>query len=149
MHSNEPNFKISCGHCGKTFQKFESYKSHIRRKHQELKSVEVREQDEPNEPSYVGIVDVNKESKTGLNYIENMTRFIALFILKTKEKNQLSQTVMASIMQNTQSLVEESLEVLKGEVRSCLIQNGIDVSSIEGLKEVLQEPGMFSKAIPH
>ena len=32
-HSNEPNFSISCGECGQSFRKFESFKSHVRRKH--------------------------------------------------------------------------------------------------------------------
>ena len=33
LHSNEPNFMISCGHCNQSFRKFESFKSHLRRKH--------------------------------------------------------------------------------------------------------------------
>jgi hypothetical protein len=43
--------------------------------------------------------------------VPSMTRFIALFLLKTKEENRLTQQVLDSIMNNTETLVEQSLDV--------------------------------------
>ena len=38
--------------------------------------------------------------------VENLTRFLALFILKTKETNQLSQQAMNAIIANTEDIVD-------------------------------------------
>ena len=35
VHSNEPNFTISCTYCGQVFKKYSSYKSHLDRKHKQ------------------------------------------------------------------------------------------------------------------
>ena len=127
IHSHQPNFSVSCRHCHQTFQKFESFKSHLRRKHSED-----NERDAINGDGFVqdgGIIDDhdeieaegeisdelegNEELETGQDSVETMTRFIALFILKTKEENQLSQHVMNSVLHNTENLVEQSLETKK------------------------------------
>jgi hypothetical protein len=78
--------------------------------------------------------------------IESITRFIALFVLKTKEENQLSQQVLNSILDNMGSLVEQSLDALKSDVKLCLTNSGIDIADIDGLSEVLEQPSLFARA---
>ena len=36
VHSCEPNFSVVCGQCQQSFKKFESFKSHLRRKHKNV-----------------------------------------------------------------------------------------------------------------
>ena len=160
VHSCEPNFSISCGHCNQTFRKFESFKSHLRRRHNYGNT-----NGENNGEGFVNLVADNDQEPTHRNEDESddetsnengqetyeeslatMTRFIALFLLKTKEENQLSQPVLNAILDNTGNLVDQSLEALKNNVKSCLANNGIDVLTINGLSEVLEEPSLFSKA---
>ena len=78
--------------------------------------------------------------------IESMTRFIALFILKTKEQNQLSQQVSNMIVHNVENLVEHSLNSFKSSVVSCLTNNGIDIQTIDGLTDILEEQSLFARA---
>ena len=78
--------------------------------------------------------------------LKNMTRFIVLFILKTNEENQLSQEVVGTIMNNAEKLVEQSLDVFKNNVTTCLTNNRIDIKNIKGLADVLEQPSLFSRA---
>ena len=156
VHSCEPNFSISCGHCNQTFSKFESFKSHLRRRHNYANGENNAEGEGfanlvaniGQDPMHDNEDENNNENGrgTGQESIESITRFVALFMLKTKEENQLSQQVLNSIMDNTESLVDQSLEALKNEVKSCLTNNGIDILNIDGLSEVLEEPSLFSRA---
>lgn len=153
VHSCEPNFSVSCGVCNQTFRKFESFKSHLRRKHNGENNhvpLEILNGDLEQDPTSGDNSDNENDNEngqeTGQESLEDMTRFIALFILKTKEENQLSQQVLNSIMDNTESLVEQSLEAYKNEIVSCLATNGIDILNIDGLNEVLEGPSLFSRA---
>lgn len=155
VHSNEPNFQISCGHCNQYFKTFSSFKSHLRRKHNEqgidddlLQLEDIFPDDiNPEDPD----TDANDDEEEGdiddENDIEKMTRFIALFVLKTKEENQLSQHAMDSILDNTASLIEQNLAVLKRNVMSCLNDNGVDWTQINGLSDILSQSSVFSKAL--
>ncbi len=163
VHSCESNFSISCGHCNQTFRKFESFKSHIRRKHnygkgnangendgEDFGNLVVNTGHDNDDPTHGNDSEDENDNENGRENgqesLADMTRFIALFILKTKEENQLSQQVVNSIMDNTASLVEQSLEAFKNEVKSCLANNGIDITNVDGLSEVLEEPSLFSRA---
>ena len=78
--------------------------------------------------------------------VSSITRFIALYILKIKEENQLTQQVMNSILENTECLVEQSLDALKSDIKLCLAGNNIDISNINGLRDVLNQKSLFSRA---
>ena len=75
-----------------------------------------------------------------------MTRYLALFVLKNKEENQLSQRGIDEILDSTGELVESSLDHLKEEVTTCLERNCVAVADIEGLSDVLQQPCIFAQA---
>ena len=73
---------ITCGDCGQTFQKFNSFKSHIQRKHNSRNHHEVEEG---------GDLDLSAEEDQGReddaeepkSFVEEMTRSLPLFMLKT------------------------------------------------------------------
>ena len=75
-----------------------------------------------------------------------MTRSLTLFALKTKEEYQLSQPAIDAVLDSAGDLVESSMEHLKEQIITCLSRNGIAVADIEGLRDVLQQPSMFTQA---
>jgi hypothetical protein len=102
--------------------------------------------DEGNDDPDHGIIDVRIEDDDQADEeaddidqdtnIEKITKFIALFVLKTKEVNLVSQQAIDSMLDNTKTLVDHCLQTLGGEVKLCLSQNGLNWAEIDGLKEV-------------
>ena len=80
--------------------------------------------------------------------IENISKFIAFFVLKTKEVHMVSQPTIDSIMDNTKTLVGHCLETLSRDVKLCVAQNGLNWKDIEGLKEVFNnQVDNYEKAV--
>ncbi|CAB3983791.1 Hypothetical predicted protein, partial [Paramuricea clavata] len=100
--------------------------------------------DEGNDDPDHGIIDVPIEDEDQADEddidqdtdIEKITKFIALFVLKAKEVNLVSQQAIDSMMDNTKTLVNHCLHMLGGKVKLCLAQNGLSWAEIDGLKEV-------------
>jgi len=120
IHSHEPNFTIACGDCGQSFQKFNSFKSHIQRKHNWNKNedraqidedVDI-EEDNVNSSDNEVHAEGFEEEEGPNNMVEKMTRFLALFLLKTKEENQLSQRGIDAILDSTGDVVEKVLWIV-------------------------------------
>lgn len=149
IHSHELNFAITCGDCGQSFRKFNSVKTHIRRErakkalaeHPEEADIEV----DDNEVDDDSEQDSDEEQGTE-NYVADVTKFLALFILKTKEENQLSQQTIDAILANTEDVVESSVQCLKDKIRKCLAKNEIEIEAVDGLGDILEEPCVFSRA---
>ena len=89
LHSHEPNFALPCRLCGQIFKKFDSYKSHLRRKHEGTNHLQDDQEDlhqkfEQLNDSGVGHeIDANtdddseEEEENETNMIDRITRFIA------------------------------------------------------------------------
>ena len=144
VHSNEPNFAISCTYCGQVFKKYSSFKSHLDRKHKQecaqdhstdgddhddldhemddATAVPIADEGQADEE----IDDVDQETD-----IEKITKFFL-----TKEVNLVSQQAIDSMLENTKHLVDHCLQTLGGEVKLCLARNGLDWAEIDGLKDV-------------
>ena len=156
IHSHEPNFTIACGDCGQSFQKFNSFKSHIQRKHnaniladhRQENEVEIEDDDDlhANSSDEEDRAEDVVEEEEPRKFVDEMTRFLALFLLKHKEENQLSQRGIDEILDSTGEVVESCLEQLKGEVTTCLERNGVAVADMQGLSDVLQQPCIFTQA---
>ena len=155
-HSHEPNFSITCGDCAKSFKKFTAFKSHIRRKHENAETItlEVQQNNQLDNEDVVNEFDDGEEVEQLQaaprldkdDSVENLTRFLALFILKTKETNQLSQQAMNAIIANTEDIVEHSLNAVKSKVVCCLGENGIQPEEVPGLDDIFYQQSEFSKA---
>ena len=151
IHSHEPNFSIKCGDCGQSFRKFSSFKSHIRRE-QEKKTIAERAvlgDDVVENEDNATLSDDERdcdEQEEAKDYVHDVTRFLALFLLKTKEENQLSQQTINAILRNTEDVVESSVQCLKDKIITCLTNNDINIAEVAGLNEILVEPSVFSRA---
>ena len=151
IHSHEPNFSITCSDCGRSFRKFASYKTHIRRELAKKKAVERGDPEEALDPDEYIVNGSDDEGDFGEgrdagNRVDDMTNFIALFILKTKEENRLNQQAINSILVNAEDVVESSLQCLKEKINTCLLNNDIQITDIRGLSDILEEPSFFSRA---
>ena len=150
IHSHEPNFSITCGDCGQSFRKFPSFKSHIRRE-QEKKTIAERAvlgddvvENEDNATLSDDERDCDKQEEAK-DCVHDVTRFLALFLLKTKEENQLSQQTIDAILGHAEDVVESSMQCLKDKIITCLTNNDINIADVAGLNEILVEPSVFSR----
>ena len=86
-----------------------------------------------------------EEEQNADTHVGDITKFLALFILKTKEENQLSQQSIDSILANTEDVVETSLQYLKDKISNCLADSNIQIEDVNGLADVFREPCVFSR----
>ena len=151
IHSHEPNFSITCGDCGQSFRNFSSFKTHIRREQEKKTRAEHAvlgeevEENEDNASLSDDERDFDEEEETK-DHIHDITNFLALFLLKTKEENQLSQQTINAILDNTEDVVESSVQCLKDKIITCLTNNEIQIAEVAGLNDILVEPSVFSRA---
>ena len=147
IHRHEPNFSITCGDCGQSFRKFSSFKTHIRRKQEKKTRAERAVLGEEVEENALSDDerDFDEEEETK-DYIHDVTKFLALFLLKTKEENQLNQQTINAILDNTEDVVESSVQCLKDKIIARLTNNEIQVADVAGLNDILVEPSVFSRA---
>lgn len=77
------------------------------------------------------------EQEEAKDYVRDVTRFLALFLLKTKEEltNQLTQQTINAILGNTEDVVETSMQCLKDKIVTCLTNNDMNIADVAGLKE--------------
>lgn len=153
IHSHEPNFSITCGDCGQSFRKFNSFKTHIRREQAKKKLEQrfiVEEASDTEVDEHQGYESDGEqgpeEEQSADSHVGDITKFLALFILKTKEENQLSQQSIDSILANTEDVVETSLQYLKDKISNCLADSNIQIEDVNGLADVFKEPCVFSRA---
>lgn len=145
-HSHEPSFLITYTDYGHSFKKFNSFKSHIQTKHTKEDELEDVNGDDADSDSTEDEVDTGLDipDDDPKQYINEMTRSLALFILKTKEEQQLTQQSINAIIENTEDLVESSLRNLKDKITTCLERNGVQIAEIDGLGDLPQHPSTFS-----
>lgn len=155
IYSHEPNFMITWGDCGQSFQKFNSFKLHIQRQHNS-KNLGARPENDEDVKVEDDNVDVNsiddedhlEENDAEVepkNFVDEMTRYLALFVLKTKEENQLRQRGNNALLDSTGDLVDGSLEHMKEQITTCLERNGVTVADIDGLSDILQKPYLLTQ----
>lgn len=164
-HSHDPNFLVTCGRpgCRKTYKIFASFESHIYRNHPELleETIEIDGDilDEEASLSYSGSDAGDPDSPRSMDESEledeknrekireNALRNVALFMLKTREYNRLSQTAMKSVMDETSHLLDTTVKHFQSQVERCVTQAGIEVDGIEGLREILEEKSVTVEAM--
>ena len=111
IHSHEPNFAKTCGDCGRSFRKFNSFKTHIRRErakkalteHPEEADTEV----DDNEVDDDSEQDSDEEQETE-NYVGDVTKFLALFIFlkKLKKKTNSVNKLLMQFLQTRRMLLK-------------------------------------------
>ena len=142
-HRHDPDFYVTCkvGGCTASYRKFEGYKSHLRRFHKNIDLIPINEEgDVANNGSEEGdqchMIDDHDEAN-GCHHVD-LKRQNALFLLKTKEMHQLTQTATDSLVSGTTCIVKNSIEQLKNGVRKCLDNVGMLLDDIPGLEDMFR-----------
>ena len=140
IHSCEPNFSITCGvhSCPRRYSNFFSFKKHLYRKHraelelQEFTPIfsngddEVHFLNNETQAAETGadVFDVNPITST-----TELKKTAALFLLKTKEVNKVSQKALDSIIEDVSSFINFIIKSLELDIKQCLT-NSNDINEV-------------------
>lgn len=134
-HAHQANFKVVCGihGCPRTYTNYHSFRKHLRRKH--MQTLESEPSEIYNDLTMeVDSEELLTESQSSPVWTRNNA---ALFVLKSREVQQISQLSLNSLLADVSSLVSESIDSFSASICSVLEENGIDLDSISGLNETL------------
>ena len=144
VHSNKPNFTISCTYYGEVFERYSSFLSHLDRKHKQEcgqgHSVDQGDNNPDHENDDATALPIENDDQADEEIddvdqvidIRKIMKFIALFILKTKEVNLVSQQAIDSMLENTEILVDHCLQTLGTVVLGSMVWIWVKIG---GLKE--------------
>lgn len=156
VHQNDPGLHIICDvpGCQSTFGRVFSYKSHLRRSH---KDIDIKK---PVVQLTHGVHSVNAEERfihesedivnpQNEDEMDEIKRTNALYLLKLKETNFLTQTSLDSVVQGTTGIVKRTIKALKKEVEKKLEGQGLEVVNIEGLSNLFDDDHPLSNPFAH
>lgn len=165
VHRNDPHIHITCEvpGCQVTFTRVHSYKSHLRRSHKNVdlkaESGEEKDQQEGDEEEMMEIDDEASPldmptDDTGLydkleDRAEANKRLNALYLLKTKETQLLTQKAVDEIVEGSTALVRNTVELIRDQVSNRLDSAGIRFDAVPGLEELFKEDHSNSNPFGH
>lgn len=165
VHAYEPHFHLVCGikGCPRTYKNYHSFRKHLRRRHAECldhsvesgpdcgMSLEVT--DGCNVDSAEQVLADNGDSTEEVGFgcsapciqsamdVEEslgLRRNTAMFLIKTKEVNGVSQAALNELVEDVTLMVQRTADAIKLNVEHVLTRKGIRCEEIEGLNEVFQ-----------
>lgn len=93
--------------------------------------------DETDEVQAEDVLNVNQQYNP-LNE-DTVRRLNASYLLGTKETHKLTQRTLDCIVKNTTSIVQNSIDLLRGNLVSRLDSAGVDFKAVPGLHEFFVE----------
>ena len=149
VHANEPNFNVSCGiqGCPRTYKNYYSFRKHLQRRHQDCLvskpfsnpslGLSTDCVDGMTDLQQLGMTNKEDTPESQVNITKNHNP--ALFILKTKEVLNLSQSATNIILNDVAEIVQQTVIKLEARVSCVLSSNSIDRNEVIGLNEVFQD----------
>lgn len=140
-HRHDANFFARCSvrGCGASYRKLEGFRSHIRRHHKDV----IIPSDfadgivDPEEWRGDELVQGHNESQDVHENAEmDFQKQNALFLVKMKEVHQLTEIATTTLLSDTTSLVQRSIERVEDKVKDCLKNAGIVFEDIPGMKDI-------------
>ena len=136
VHGHDAVFRVCCGvqGCPRTYCNFHSYKKHMYMKHRDLLEVCTQEQ----EPAASNVDDQGDslyfDPRSPLNVsppalLQNEKRSSALFLMKTKEINKVSQTCLDGLVEDVTLLLQSKVRTLEAEISCALHHKGVEMDS--------------------
>ena len=144
-------FPVVCGvdGCPRTYRNYHSFRRHIKQKHPfacdvcEL-STESNETGMQTIGGENGSEDLSGESLgDSLNQSPNKKRTTALFLLKLKEKYQLSQTTVNEIVQDIEAMVGNIACDLRLHVTSVLEEANVNLALVPDFTDAFSAPAIM------
>ena len=149
VHAHDPNFHICCG-MGHA-RTYVNFKKHVYRRHRdnlEMADPFTITSGEPN--THTGGIGSDESLWNGDNdpELEREDNFctvtklqqkqqMALFLLKTRK---VSQVALDGIIEDFTPILQETIHRLREEVNSYLIENGLSITTFDGLPGIFDNP---------
>ena len=118
-HSNDPNFKVYCGYCPRSFTKVNSLQKHYYRDHKNV----IQNNDENPNLEIQGTLNYNdsgnyspdsdQQNIDSETTYKNLKHHAAKFLLCAKERGKITQTALNMVKDSTKTLLSEYFEVVK------------------------------------
>lgn len=133
-----------------------SYKSHLHRKHKDV-DLKIHANEEPNNQEQHENQDQNGLDEEPIgderdcegDRIEKQRRTNALYLLKTKECNLLTQKATNDIVEGSTWLVRNTVEIIQQGLQNRLDSAGIAFEAVPGLNELFAEDNPISNPFSH
>ena len=146
VHSHDPMFHVRCGveDCPRTYRNFLTYKKHMYTKHRSVLNLSVMEAARETDTSSLSTTvsadvvvmgdvdlfsepDVQPEAEyTSSDQMIADKKVSALFLLKAKEVNKISQSSLNAVIQDFSTLLDQRIGSLKVEVSRVLRRREIE-----------------------
>ena len=153
FHAHQPGFRLTCGigGCKRTFENFGTFKNHLSSYHQ----LEVNPTNEascndslfeqPGGDEQDSDPDCLMERRPTLNPISALQESSALFLLKAKEGQKLTQTALQDVIEGVTGLNQARLDIMYSAVSRVLTEAGISPASLPGLSDIFDPNGEFGR----
>ena len=136
VHSFDAAFHVHCGigSCPKTYTNWHSYKKHMYSRHRDILDVS---------SSYVALPPVNSMTESAVENADEHALEIpteptsqvdkkfstALFIMKAKEVNKISQSSLNALLQDVTAMMERKISRLEEDVSLALGARGMEMDT--------------------
>lgn len=127
IHRYDPGLVIRCGigQCPQTYTKYESFRSHVYRKHREtihsLSSANSASEGVCNFPESTEYYNQGDDVMSDIQAIEasapDVKQSGAMFLLKTREEHRIPQSTLNKIVNDMKGLWMSSIELVRGNVK--------------------------------
>ena len=141
IHRHDPGLVIRCGinHCPQTYSNYESFRSHVYRKHRDALHREANydidtdghtHDDEDEDADGYNDLAIDYPSQPGYPSQPDMKKIGAKFLLKTREENRMAQSTLNTVVSDMNGLWMSSMDAVKSKVLECLQSDDYNEASI-------------------
>lgn len=135
FHKSQANFKVVCALCNRIYNKENSFRRHLKRKHKEI----IRNENEDQDDQDPDVDDGEQENEHFLGPKWQSAKYV----LSLKAKHNVSDTAIEEIMGTTEDFVTNILNIVQGGVQEKIQENIMMPIEID-CKEIFNPGGMFS-----
>ena len=133
VHSHDAFFHVYCGieGCPRTYKSFHSYKKHMYSKHRYILDISQPAIPPPINPVTATAME-NPDDEPTLEMPESqVSRKVsaALFIMKAKEVNKISQSSLNVLLQDVTTMLEQKISKLETDICRALATRGIEMDA--------------------
>ena len=145
VHSNHPQFTVTCRVCCKTWKNYDSFRKHVLRKHQQTQfsNAEVSNFNDASLPHSAQLSSQSGDdydhsgtashAELAEQYEKQASAQAAFFLLKLQSIHGLSQSAINDVISGTNGLIKTCSDISREKLLACTVDSGtgLDSSTIE------------------
>ena len=137
VHSHDPDFRIQCEQCLRTFKNYRTFQNHILQHRSEplINPNSLNEIENDCSEAFEG-TDDEGEDDSCVHADFSIKDYSARWILKTGETRYLTRTAITGIVEDVSDMVKVIVDNLHTDIDNLMLQFGINTSDIEGYTEI-------------